>query len=498
MADIEGSVVRAPSRFNWWNIVAGIVFGIAAVIAAPLIGLFISSELDNTGGHPTWLTLFLGVFALGVLFWWLLMSLPVRFSALRGGVVGILVAFFSYPVVIALSELVYRDWQNLPPLMQRLESVLLVTALTLMTTGISAVTTLAVVGWLTALVYLRLHPEAASGADRQRLSPVVAAVAAAIIFAALAGAFAWFSTRPLATVDLAEIPVTPQPTATYEEAIAAFQAIEAEEAKLQLGELCHSKLLTHGAKVARVVIYFHGFTSCPAQGDRLAETLFEMGYNVYLPRLFAHGLASPSADTMAELTAQHLIDLANQSVDIAGGLGDEVVVTGLSAGGTMAGWTAQFRADVDHAMLISPFFGPYVVPPWATRAATNLVLRLPDVSFAWNPLQNEGEAAGIPVALPTTHALAEIMLVGWLVQDAARTTPPLAGRISVLLNDADVAVTNALTQQVVADWRAQGATVDVVTLPFRHLLPHDMINHRERGSDVELVHSTLIEMMNAP
>jgi hypothetical protein len=134
--------------------------------------------------------------------------------------------------------------------------------------------------------------------------------------------------------------------------------------------------------------------------------------------------------------------------------------------------------------------GPYVVPRRATRAATNLTLG------AWDPLENVAEAAGFPVSLPATHALAEIMLVGSLVQEGARAAPPAAGKISLLLNDADVAVSNALTAQVVESWRGHGADVTVGILPFSRRLPHDIINHREPGGDVELVHSTLIDMLD--
>ncbi len=489
----------------WWTAVAGAIFGLSALVVAPLIGLEISSEFANSGGHATWLTLFAGVFLMGTLFWWLLVSRAQRFSPVRGAVTGIFVAFFSYPVVVTLSEIVYRDWHAPPPFAARLDSVMLVTGLTLMTTGFAATLSMAVVGALATWLLARFHPGApviaAPGAPRKWSGPrrrlaIAATVLAVFIVAGLVGSYVWLSTLPLAAPGGQTAPG--QPAKSYVEATAAFRIIAAKEAGMPLHDLCRSSLLTHGRKVARVVIYFHGFTSCPAQGDALASRLFDMGYNVYRPLLFGHGEAIPTAAAMTELTSQHLIGLANESVDMAQGLGDEVVVVGLSAGGTMAAWAAQYRADVDHAIAVSPFFGPYVVPPWAMHAATNLTLSLPNLVFAWNPLQNVAEAGDFPVALPATHALAEIMLVGSLVQESARIAPPAAARVSFLLNEADVAVSNELTEAIIADWRSHGADVTVETLPFSRLLPHDVINHRERGADVELVHSTIVEMMNGP
>lgn len=487
-----------------WHLAAAAVLAVAALFIAPLIGLEISGDLANGGGQATWLTLLVGVFVVAAPLWWLLVSRPRRYSAIRGAVTGILVAFLSYPVVAALSEIVHRDWQQAPPLIERAESVLVVTGLTLMTTGFAATASFALLGALIA-VALASHPAiranqgptAPWSRGRQIAATAASAVAVALLLALL-GSFVWLDRAPVEGTQLSNDDPELIRAASYDDAIAAFRTIEAEEAKLPLHELCGTQLATHGQKVARAVIYFHGFTSCPAQGDRLAETLFAMGYNVYRPRLFGHGQAKPDPDAMAGLTAQHMIDLANQSVDIAKGLGDEVVVIGLSAGGTMAAWTAQFRADVAQVIAVSPFFGPYIVPRWANGAATNLTLRLPDMIFAWNPLQNLAEPGDFPTAMPSTHALAEIIRVGMLVHDAAAKGPPAARHVGFVLNEADVAVNNALTEELVELWQGHGAEVRVESLPFSRRLPHDIINHRERGGDVDLVHSIIITMMNAP
>lgn len=482
------------ARLGW--AVAGSIFAVASLLVTPFLGLEISSDLLNDDGLVTWLNLFGGVFVAASLMWRVLMPPGKPASLVRGGVAGSLIALLAYPVVLALAALLQHGWQVAPSLAERVDRVLLVSGLALMTTGFVSTLIGAVVGIVTAWLLARVYPPRPEPSGWQRRYFALAGTLAAVIVASLIGAYAWTSQAPLDTAALQAQGVPTAADTSYAAAIAAFDAIAAREATLGLHQACHSTLLTHGAKTARAVIYFHGFSSCPAQGDALAARLFAMGYNVYLPRMNGHGEAIPSSASMAELDSAHLVELANQSVDIAHGLGDEVVVTGLSAGGTLAAWTAQYRADVDQVIAISPFFGPFVVPPWATQAATNLALTLPDVEFAFNPLQNvEAGPDIIPAAMPTTRALAEVMLVGQSVIAAAKETPPAAGRVGFLLNEADIAVNNHLTGQLIAQWRSHGAEVNVVMLPFSSHLPHDIINPRERGAQVDLVNAALIEMM---
>lgn len=483
-----------------WIVVAGLGFALTALVVAPLLGLDVSGDLTNTTGRVTWPVLLIGVFAAGCAFWWLLVALPRRLSAWRGAVAGVLTAFFSYPLVLTLADVIHRDWTNTaswPSLAERVDSLSVVTVLTLMTSGFASTLILAVVGALMAKLLFGRPPE---GWVWQPLGLVqkLAVALAVVIVVGLVGSFVWLSSMSLDLEELAQRVPASTPAKTYDEAIAAYGAIQAAEADLPLFDHCRTTLLTHGNKTARVVVYFHGFTSCPAQGAALAAQLFAAGANVLMPRMVGHGASDPIAADMTELTAAHLVELAGGSIDMARGLGDEVLVVGLSAGGTVAAWAAQERADVAYALPVSPFFGPYLVATWANRAAINLTLMLPDVTLWWNPLENIDPASpGFGLARPTTHALAEIMVLGELVQAIARTTPPKAGRIDMLLNDADVLVNNSLSEQVVSLWRGHGKTVGVATLPFSAHLPHDVINPEEHGSDIDLVYSTIDDLVNS-
>lgn len=282
----------------------------------------------------------------------------------------------------------------------------------------------------------------------------------------------------------------------YEEALARFKVVQEREQKLPLHGRCRSTLLTHGAQVEKAAVYFHGFTSCPAQGGLLASRLHGLGFNVYLPRMFGHGGLDPKRLSMAEFSVDKLVDLANESVDIACGLGRQVLVIGLSAGGTIASWVAQNRSDVEHVIGISPFFGPFMLPQQAVRAASQLLLKMPNLVIGWNPLANvAAEQIDYPFALPATHALAQIMVLGQQVQSAARQAPARAKRIGVLLNAADRSVSNRVTRILIDSWTREGKPVRVETLPLQHRLPHDIINPFERGNDFERVYATLSEML---
>ena len=489
----------APLRLHRWQpFVAGAFFGSAALAAAPLVGLQISDELGNIEGHTTFLTLFAGVFLTGYLFWWLIVSRPKRISLRRGVVAGVLTAFFAYPVVLSIAEIFQRGWNGAPSLGERVDNVLLVSGLTLLTTGFFGTIIMGVTGVVLALV-LGGRPAVKQRRRPSRTLVSIAAISAGTILVALLASFIWLTLMPLDLATLADRPSPSAPSRNYDEAMAAFAEVKAREASLNLHPRCPSTLLTHGQKTARVVIYFHGLTSCPAQGDALGARLFAMGYTVYLPRMFGHGEADPLTRSLADLTAEHLVDLGNESVDMAQGLGEEVVVVGLSAGGTIAAWAAQYRADVDTAVIVSPFFGPYVIPPWATHAATTLTLALPNLVLLWNPTENVSpQDEDYPFPRPATHALAQIMRLGRLVHEGAGKGPPAARTIAMLLNDADIAVSNALSHQLIALWAGHSHQVALKTLPFPQHLPHDLINPREPTGDIEIVYAALIELMNTP
>ena len=145
----------------------------------------------------------------------------------------------------------------------------------------------------------------------------------------------------------------PTSTTTYQDALARLERWTAQDGSA-VNPVCRTQALTHGQRVERVVILLHGYTNCPAQFAPLAAALVERGYNVLIPRIDHHGLADRMTHDLALLSEAEILGLTNDSIDIAHGLGDKITVTGLSLGGVMSAYAAQFRPDVDRAVVISP------------------------------------------------------------------------------------------------------------------------------------------------
>ena len=479
----------------WWTPVAGAILGIGAIAAAPVTGLGVAGPAGVLQADTGWVAPFLGTFVVAAIVWWLIIGWPRRLSLARGAFAGALIGLCSYPVVLAIADFGQGQPVDAATLGARSFGILELAVLTILTTGFVAMVIMAGVGVIAALVLRRAYPPAPAWQPVPWLLKAGAITLTAIVLL-LGGAFAWLAQLPLDAGALGENRPMNNPAADYEAAATAFAAIAAEEAKLPLHPDCGSRLLTHGARVAKAVVYLHGLTNCPLQADELARRLYERGYNVYVPRWPGHGEADQMTLALTTLSAEQMVASTDAAIDLARGLGDEVTVIGMSAGGAMTAWAAQYRADVAHTVAVSPFLGPHFVPPWANRAAANLLLSMPNMMLLWNPLEPEG-APGMEHSYPRipTHALAQFMRLGEVLEGAAQRTAPQAGGLGMLLNDADFAVNNALARQLVTAWRARGRVVDLEVLPRSDRLPHDLVDPRMPGARTDLVYPVLLEMI---
>lgn len=489
-----------------WSLAAGVIFALAALIAAPLAGLPIRWAADGDKGEMAASTLSIAVFLVASVIWFVLVARRGRTGPQQGGVAGILVACFSYPAIIFLAEFFQADWQSLPDadnLLQRLGQVLALSIFALLTTGFAAMLVLGGVGLLAGAAQARLAGTIPLEESGQVARPILLgwiyrliAYAALALVMALAAIFIILTLVPIPRLQQAA--TIPQPSATYEDALAAFQAIRLEEADLDLHPRCGTQLLTHGRQVEHVVIFFHGLTNCPAQADELAPELFAQGYNVIIPRLPGHGDANPLTLALADMSAEDLVATAGRAAALAQGLGTEVVVVGLSAGGTMTAYQTQHAQDVASAISVAPFLAPSIVPPWAVQAATNLLLWLPNMMVWWDP-RSPQSVPEMDYAYPrfATHALAEVMRLGHTVSLDSTAAAPLAPHIGVLVNEADLAISNALVHQLMANWQSHDRIVDLQTLPLADGLPHDLIDPRQQNAATDIVYPLILEMIAA-
>ena len=312
-------------------------------------------------------------------------------------------------------------------------------------------------------------------------------------FVALAGlalkAFTRQATDELDTVQ-------DDPTTDYETAMVRFAQVQAqEEADETLNPVCRSKLLTHGSKTERVIILMHGMTNCPQQFVELAPRFYEQGYNVLIPRMPHNGLADPDTDDLRYLKAAELRDCSNTMVDIARGLGDHVTYLGLSVGGLMAAWVAQYRADVNKAVIIAPSF---TISPRLgvvlSKVAMRLFLILPNImTQRLKPFKDGPDHNYLGFA---SRGVGEMMRFGFSVYNTSKKTSAAAQSVLIITNAADVAVNNKITLKVAQRWQTNGLEqLDKYEFDAKYKLIHDLIDPGQKLQKVDVSYPILFELL---
>ncbi len=285
----------------------------------------------------------------------------------------------------------------------------------------------------------------------------------------------------------------PQPVQSYEEATKRIEALGAAR-ESEMNPDCILQLLTHGQKVQHVILLVHGYTNCPAQFGALGQQFYDLGYNVLIAPLPHHGLADRLTDEQNQLTAKELTEYADEIVDIAQGLGDQISMMGISGGGVITAWAAQNRSDIDTAVIISPAFGYQQISSRLTAPTMNMILILPDEFEWWDAdlKENAEPAHGYPRY--SKHALAQLLKLGFAVQVRSRQTPPAAHRIVMVTNGNDTSVNNARTSQIVRQWQGQAANIETYEFPASLGLAHDLIDPKQPDQQIEIVYPQLIKL----
>jgi len=215
---------------------------------------------------------------------------------------------------------------------------------------------------------------------------------------------------------------------------------------------CRTQFLNHGAPTPTVHVLLHGYTNAPAQFREIAQACFDDGANVLIPRIPYHGYLDPMTRELSNLTPDVLEAFCNQVIDASAGLGDRLIVTGLSLGGLLVGYVGKMRDEVAEARLISPFIQPKAVPEWVGRPFDAAMRALPDIYSWWNPKLQEKEISGT-WATPKFSMKAVAAQIAFRHHteqlDSARTNR--LERVLLMVNDADIAVRNDVARRFVAE-----------------------------------------------
>lgn len=310
----------------------------------------------------------------------------------------------------------------------------------------------------------------------------------------IVGTLTWILFFPVLRPPFTHEPTVPAPS--HDQAVAVIHSlIEATPAEVRPD--ARPILLDHGQRTPRAFVLLHGLSNNPAQFADLGRQLFERGHNVFIPRLPYHGEKDRMTESWGRLTAQQMLDTCNQAADLAHGLGDEVVVVGLSVCGTTAAWMAQNRSDLSRTALLSPFLAPAGIPNWATGPLLRVLLRLPNRFLWWNPQLKENNP-GPPYAYPRfpTRVIGETMLLGQAVLNESRQRGPACKSIVVVTSAADKAVNNSLTKELIANWRKfEPGVVTSFEFPADKRVPHDFIDKNQPDQQVAVAYPVLLELL---
>ncbi len=266
------------------------------------------------------------------------------------------------------------------------------------------------------------------------------------------------------------------PPVDFEAAVARIRAIQRSE-EGQPGLRYPAQALLHPQPAERALVFLHGFTNSPEQFRPLGERFFELGCNVWIPRMPQHGLADRTGRDLRAFSLAEYLQSCQQAVDIGGALGRKLTLVGLSGGGNAAIYLAQTRSDIDLAVVIAPFIGVRFIPAWLTRPAAALLSLLPDTLVWWDgKTRNDNpESPDFAYTAFTSRSIGQVLRLGQQAKRLARQGPPAARRVLIVTNQGDEGVNQTEIDQLVAGWKGY-AGLTIYQIPLDEQLPHDFIS----------------------
>ena len=263
-----------------------------------------------------------------------------------------------------------------------------------------------------------------------------------------------------------------------------------------ISEKGRTKFLLHGEIRPVATVLYHGIAASPEQFVRFANELHARGHNVIVPRLPRHGHTNRLTQALARLQADDLRAFARATVELAQGLGEQVVVAGFSLGGLLATWVAQ-RYPVARAVAIAPFFGMSWMPNRLTSPFTDVILKLPNMFGWWDPIARERHLPEHGYPRYASHAVGQALLLGREVFAHAGETLAAHDLIFVL-NARETAVNNRAVRKLAGLLQpAPGGHVEQVVLTSVPL-SHDIIEPLHRPEVADRVFPELLNLIDRP
>lgn len=284
------------------------------------------------------------------------------------------------------------------------------------------------------------------------------------------------------------------PARSFEDALQRIQHLQTHDDD-SIHPASQTRLWSHGTKTTRAVLYLQGYTDSVQQFAPLGDVLFARGYTVFAPRLPYHGYKDRMNRDHGQLTIPEMLEWTNKVTDIGIGLGEQLTVMGLSLGGVLATWVAQYR-EVERVLLVAPAYGIGMLPWRMTKPAAQVLKRLPNLFMWWDPRVRE--QAGFEYTYPrfATRTLAQVFILGSELEHAARNQAPAAHAVWMITNANDFAVSNRLCDSFVQAWRAHPASrVYTYQFPRELNIPHDIMDPADPLVDPHVVYPPLLAIL---
>lgn len=272
-----------------------------------------------------------------------------------------------------------------------------------------------------------------------------------------------------------------QPMSHYPSvAVNLFEIVKAREEGLPLmSPTCRSQILLQPERPTKVFLFVHGFTATPSQFLPIGRVLFEAGYNVLIPRMPGHGLAGDwNSETPPPLpeTLQPYQHCCEEWLQWAQDLGDEVIVGGLSSGGTLAAWLAlTYPNVVSRALLFAAYWS-------GSNVLVDLAVRILDIYFEWRVAPDAVNLGYEGFSMP---ALRIFLDLGQEILDQAEHGP--SAPMLILSSDRDLATSPRDHQALFQRVRAYQPLSWYHCFDESFEIPHNMMTQIEGNAYADMV-----------
>ncbi len=290
----------------------------------------------------------------------------------------------------------------------------------------------------------------------------------------------------------------------YSKAVSKIQEVKNQDDS-KISNECKSDFLDAGKKTEKVIILFHGFTNCPAQFSILKQDIAALGYNVYIPRLPKHGYKDVMTEDFKNLEGARLTAKVSESIDIATGLGDQIIILGISGSAVLTNWALYNEPEVDEAISISPLIVPVYFQPWNVRPFTKFIQTIPNIFIWWDSEAKNQRTEGPMYAYPrfSTRAMGEFLEIGIdldkdLVRNKNQKKVDLSGKkLYLVTTSGDTAINNEAVYDHALYWRDQeGLTVKEFEFESSLGLSHDTIDPNNPQANPEVTYKKFLEYIS--